>query len=156
LLAAALLAAATFLTATTPFASASLLLALALLAFTLLSISIFLLAATALLSATALFAALLSSAFRFDGFVRVTFCFHGTFLYLVSEFADWSFRTSRLDLFFLSNRLGMKRHNRDDGWLSNQTKSYTFPDDFFDARIATSAFRAAREPNCALASIQMQ
>jgi hypothetical protein len=96
LLTAALLAAATFLTATAPLASTSLLFAL--LAFTLLSISIFLLAATALLSATALFAALLSSAFRFDGFVRITFCFHGTFLYLVSEFADWSFRTSRLDL----------------------------------------------------------
>jgi hypothetical protein len=135
LLATALLAAATFLTA--PLASASLLLALALLAFTLLSISIFLLAATALLSATALFAALLSSAFRFDGFVRITFCFHSTFLNLVTEFADWSFRTSRRDLSFLPNRLGMKTHNRDGGWLSNQTKSYISPDDFFDARIAT-------------------
>src|SRR4029450_10770272 len=30
----------------------------------------------------------------------------------------------------------MKRHNRDGGWLFNQTKSYTFLDDFFDARIA--------------------
>jgi hypothetical protein len=81
LLTTALLAAATFLTATAPLASASLFLALALLAFTFLFISIFLLATTALLSATALFAALLSSAFRFDGFIRITFCFHSTFLY---------------------------------------------------------------------------
>jgi hypothetical protein len=73
----ALLAAATFLAATAPLAAASLLLALALLAFTFLfiPIPIFLLAATALL------AAFLSSAFRFDGFVRITFCFHSTFLY---------------------------------------------------------------------------
>jgi hypothetical protein len=71
----ALLAAATFLAATAPLAAASLLLALALLAFTFLFIPIFLLAATALL------AAFLSSAFRFDGFVRITFCFHSTFLY---------------------------------------------------------------------------
>jgi hypothetical protein len=78
LLTAALLAAAMFLTA--PLASATLLLALALLAFTFLFIAIFLLAATALLSATALLAALLSSAFRFDGFIRITFCFHSTFL----------------------------------------------------------------------------
>ena len=80
LLTAALLAAAAFLTATAPLASATLLLALALLAFTFLFIPIFLLAATALLSATALLAALLSSAFRFDGFIRITFCFHSTFL----------------------------------------------------------------------------
>jgi hypothetical protein len=79
LLTAALLA-AMFLTATAPLASATLLLALALLAFTFLFIAIFLLAATALLSATALLAALLSSAFRFDGFIRITFCFHSTFL----------------------------------------------------------------------------
>jgi hypothetical protein len=62
-------------------ASTSLLLALALLAFTFLFIAIFLLATTALLSATALLTALLSSAFRFDGFVRITLCFHSTFPY---------------------------------------------------------------------------
>jgi hypothetical protein len=77
LLTAALLAAATFVTATAPLASASLLLALALLAFTLLLISIFLLAATA----PTLLAALLPAAPRFDGFVRIPFCFHSTFLY---------------------------------------------------------------------------
>jgi hypothetical protein len=33
----------------------------------------------------------------------------------------------------------MKTHNRDGGWLSNQTKSYTFPDDFFDVRIAAAS-----------------
>jgi hypothetical protein len=115
LLTAALLAAATFLTATASLASASLLLALALLALTLLFISIFLWAATALLSAPTLLAALLPSAFRFDGFVRIPFCFHSTFLYLVTEFADWSFRTRRRDLFLLSNRLGMKTYNRDGG-----------------------------------------
>ncbi|SRR6266480_2381643 len=77
LLTAALLA-ATFLTATALLASATLLLAL--LALTFLFIPIFLLAATALLSATTtLLAALLSNAF--DGFVRITFCFHSTFLY---------------------------------------------------------------------------
>ena len=49
------------------------------------------------------------------------------FFILVTKFADWSCRTSRVDLFFLSNRLGMKTHNRGGGWLSNQTKSYTLP-----------------------------
>jgi hypothetical protein len=77
----ALLAAATFLAATAPLAAARLLPALALLALTFLFILIFLLATPALLSATALLAALLSSAFRFDGFIRITLCFHGPFLY---------------------------------------------------------------------------
>jgi len=85
LLIAALLAAATLLTATAPLASATLLLALALLAFTFLFIPIFLLATTALLSATALLAALLSSAFRFHGFIRIALCFHSIFLsFLIS------------------------------------------------------------------------
>jgi hypothetical protein len=106
LLAAALLAAAMFFTATAPLASATLLLALALLAFTFLFIPIFLLAATALLSATALLAALLSSAFRFDGFIRITFCFHSTFLNfwllssLIGPFAlrDWTFSLFQIGL----------------------------------------------------------
>ncbi len=80
LLTAALLAATMFFTATAPLACATLLLALALLAFTFLFIPIFLLAATALLTATALLAALLSSTLRLDGFIRITFCFHSTFL----------------------------------------------------------------------------
>jgi hypothetical protein len=61
--------------------AATLLLALALLALTFLFISIFLLAATALLSAPTMLAALPSSAFRFDGFVRITFCFHSRLPY---------------------------------------------------------------------------
>jgi hypothetical protein len=69
------------LAATAPLAAARLLPALALLALTFLFILIFLLATPALLSATALLAALLSSAFRFDGFIRITLCFHGPFLY---------------------------------------------------------------------------
>ncbi len=71
----ALLAAATFLAATAPLAAASLLLALALLAFTFLFIPIFLLATTAPL------ATLLFDSLRFDRFVRIALCFHGTFLY---------------------------------------------------------------------------
>ena len=74
MLTAALLA-ATFLAAT------ALLLALALLAFTFLFISIFLLAATALLSAPTVLTTLLSGSRRFDGFVRITFCFHSRLPY---------------------------------------------------------------------------
>jgi hypothetical protein len=103
LLAAALLTAATFLTTPTPLASATLLLAFPLLAFTFLFIPIFLSAATALLSATALLAALLFSALRFHGFIRITFCFHSTFLNLITEFAVWSFRTLRLDFLFFKS-----------------------------------------------------
>jgi hypothetical protein len=69
LLTAALLAAARFLAATARLASATLLLALALLAFTFLFVTIALLPATPLLAS-------LSGSRRFDGFVRITWCFH--------------------------------------------------------------------------------
>ncbi len=62
------------------------------------------------------------------------------FFILVTEFADWSFRTSRLDFFFLLNRLGMKTHNRDSGWLSNQTKSYTLPTIFSTRGLRLESF----------------
>jgi hypothetical protein len=89
---------ATFVTATalfasaTPFASAPLLVALALLAFTFLFVPISLLA-TAALSAPTLLAALLPSALWFDGFVRITLCFHSTFLcYLLGSLMVLSLR----------------------------------------------------------------
>jgi hypothetical protein len=61
--------------------AATLLLALALLALTFLVISIFLLAATALLSAPTVSATLLSGSRRFNGFVRIMFCFRSRLPY---------------------------------------------------------------------------